>query len=55
MRKLGVLVILAAAVAVGSCQQAKETGPWFDGAYDAALAEAGARGSLVLMEFYSDT
>ena len=56
MRKLSVLLVLAAAVAAGSCQQATKTaGPWFDGDFGAALAEADARGSLVLLEFYSDT
>lgn len=56
MRKLSVLLVLAAAVAAGSCQQAAKTaGPWFDGDYSAALAEADARGGMVLFEFYSDT
>ena len=56
MRKLGVLFVLAAAFVAGSCQQGMDpAGPWFDGGFDAALVEAGARGSLLMMEFYSDT
>lgn len=56
MRKLSILLVLAAAVAAGSCQQAAKTAdPWFDGDFDAALSEAGSRGTLVLLEFFSDT
>lgn len=56
MRKIAILTVLAVVVVLGSCQKGPETnGPWFDGGFDDALAEAGARGSLVLMDFYSDT
>jgi hypothetical protein len=56
MRKFSLFVVLTVAVAVGSCQKAHESaGPWFSGGLDAALVEAGARGSLVMLEFYSDT
>lgn len=56
MRRIAVLMVLTAAVALVSCQKAPEsTGPWFEGDLDSALAEATQRGSLVMMEFYSDT
>lgn len=54
MKKSSAIVVAFALAAVVACQKT-EVGPWFDGSYEAALSEAATRGSLVFVEFYSDT
>jgi hypothetical protein len=49
-----VTIALTTLVALSGCQEA-EVGPWFEGSFDAALVEAGSRGELLFVEFYSDT
>ena len=53
MRRVKPLLIAAGVIIVTSCQR---TAPvvWFEGDFEAALSEAGARRTVVMAEFYTD-
>jgi hypothetical protein len=53
MRTIQVVCGMAMVVALGACQRGNE-GPWFRGDFDAALAAAEARSTMVFLDFYSD-
>ena len=53
MRRAGAMLIMAAILGVGACRQ-YATGIWFKGDLDAAVEAAGARDTLVMVEFYTD-
>ena len=53
MRRVGLLLTTASVVLIGACVQ-RAPGLWFKGDLDAAQSAAKARGTLVMLEFYTD-
>jgi hypothetical protein len=54
MKRILGAAILVAAVFSGGCGGAADNTPaWFSGTFEEALASASARGTMVMLDFYS--
>jgi hypothetical protein len=54
MKRFAVVAALAAVAVIGSCRQTTVDAPaWFDGGFEEALAAAQARGTMLMLDFYS--
>jgi hypothetical protein len=54
MKRIVVVAAVAVAVVSIGCQKAEVTTPaWFEGSFEEALSAAQARGTMMMLDFYS--